>query len=158
MRRVSRASVRAASVLLSCALAAVATPRAIADAPPGRYTIAGATSATVTDGKTGLTWLRDVITPPLNTLESATKACPSGYRLPDIKELATLVDESASGLPYLDSKAFPKVSAVTLWSSTMSNASATDYQSFVMHPDGTTERVYYNGSGTTDLKVLCVSP
>lgn len=158
MRRVNVVCGSFVALLGGVALLAVtATPDAIADAPPGRYVI-DATTSTVRDTKTGLTWLRDPITPSPNTLETARKSCPAGFRLPDIKELATLVDETDTATsPYVDKTAFPALGPDGLWSDTQSVASATDYQSFVLSADGTTKTVYYNGCCDTP-KMLCVQP
>jgi hypothetical protein len=148
---------RAKVVLASIGTAALlARSPAIADAPFGRYEV---TATTVVDKKTGLTWRRDPMLPALNTLETARKTCPTGFRLPSIKEYATLVDESAKTVPFVDTKAFPNVKGSDVfWSDTESSDSASDYSSFVFASDGTTKLVYYNGSGTSGLAVMCVQP
>lgn len=69
---------------------------AIADdppgAPPGQYRSFNVESATIDDLKTHLRWVRQV--PPNRvTFAVAQSSCPSGMRLPTLKELLTLVDE-----------------------------------------------------------------
>ena len=91
-----------------------------ADAPPGRYTM---TSSAVYDTATGLTWERV----PAATMYSFTQAqtyCAdlytpdfSDWRLPSIKELETLVDESRSS-PTMDLTAFPGAPSTYVWSGT----------------------------------------
>src|SRR6185437_4573121 len=58
--------------------------------PPGRYTTSG---MQVTDNVTGLKWLQGQ---GQGTFAFAQTACPSGWRLPSIKELATLFDTAQS--------------------------------------------------------------
>ena len=142
---------------LSVIAAVASVPHALADAPPGRYVI-DAAAGTVRDTKTGLVWLRAPITPSPNTLETARKSCPAGFRLPDIKELSTLIDETpTTTAPDVDHGAFPDVGSAALWSDTQSVGSATDYSSFVLLPDGTTKTIYYNGCCDTP-QMMCVKP
>ena len=85
-----------------------------ADAPSGRYSIG---SGTVLDTKTGLRW-QQTFTPGPYTWTAALAYCrslsaggfSSGWRLPSMKELRTLVDESASN-PAIDGTAFPGLPA-----------------------------------------------
>jgi hypothetical protein len=149
-----RAQVVLASTGLAVALVGVTD--AIAKAPDGRYEIS-TSAATVRDTKTKLTWRRDPMVPALNTLETARVTCPSGFRLPTIKEYETLVDESADTVPFVDTVAFPNIKGSDVfWSDTESNNAAADYSSFVFATDGTTKLVYYNGAGTSGLVVMCV--
>jgi hypothetical protein len=63
--------------------------------PPERYTIPMPDDGTVFDTKTKLTWQRDF--GPSTNWAQATSDCAnrgSGWRLPSVKELQTLVDES----------------------------------------------------------------
>jgi hypothetical protein len=92
-----------------------------ADAPAGRYTIAG---GTVFDTKTKLTWQQ---TAPAETYTwaGAKTYCQTvgaslggtGWRLPTIKELVTIVDYSQTGTPKIDPTAFPATPAAVFWSS-----------------------------------------
>jgi Protein of unknown function (DUF1566) len=89
-----------------------------ASAPPGRYLIA---NGTVVDTKTMLTWQQAAATATYNWA-NATSYCAnlmlngvSGWRLPTVKELSTLVD--ATQLEPIDLTAFPGTSGV-FWSST----------------------------------------
>lgn len=103
-------------LLLASALAA-------ATAPTGRYTSSG---GVVKDNKTGLYW-QQAATPVMYTFASAMTYCSgniaalpgSGWRLPAVKELETLVDDSvASPGPTIDAGAFPSTPADYFWSST----------------------------------------
>ena len=94
----------------------VGSVQAHADAPAGRYTVSGSTAnATVTDNKTKLVWQQDA---PLTnyTWEEAKSHCATvgevlggtGWRLPTIKELATLLDQNRRNFSlYFDTLVFP---------------------------------------------------
>src|SRR5450432_569897 len=99
------------------------TVPALASAPAGRFT---ASAGVVHDSKTGLNWQQAVST-TLYTYASALTYCSgnvaalpgSGWRLPAIKELQTLVDDSvASPGPTIDASAFSSTPADYFWSST----------------------------------------
>ena len=118
--RCSPKSVAAAVVL---ALLAV-IPRVDATAPAGRYTVA---SGTVYDTMTKLTWQQTVSTTQY-TWSDAQSYCASlnlagtGWRVPSVKELMTLVDFSVapgSGPATIDATAFPNAPANWFWSSTL---------------------------------------
>jgi hypothetical protein len=142
-------------VLWIAALVVSIAPRATADAPPGHYLVLADDS--VRDAKTGLTWQR-TITTGVKSLEDARKVCVAPWRLPEIKELATTVDEASLALPAVDAVAFPAQPSIALWSATLSNADPEDYRSHVLNPDGTTMTVYYNGSLFGPGGVRCVQP
>jgi hypothetical protein len=114
------------ALLLGCAavIAAVfaVSRRAISSAPAGRYTIPG--DGTVYDNQTKLTWQQASL--PAQIQSAAIASCRSvalpgsGWRLPTIKELHTLIDFSASAPPYIDQTAFPGTSTTNssaYWSS-----------------------------------------
>ena len=147
-------SERMRRILGIAALIVSLAPHAAADAPDGHYTL---TADAARDTKTGLTWQRAETT-GVQSLEDARKVCVAPWRLPEIKELATLVDEDAASLPAVDGKAFPGSPSIGLWSSTLSNTEPDDYRSYVLFPDGTIDTVYYNGSLFGPGAVRCVQP
>ena len=88
-----------------------------ANSPAGRYTIG---SATVIDTKTNLTWQQPAPTGLYNWADAKTYCSSqgSGWRLPTIKELQTLIDYSQSAAPRIDS-IFSGTAAGSYWSSTV---------------------------------------
>jgi hypothetical protein len=84
-----------------------------------RYAVLG--DGTVLDTKTKLTWER-TLDPGTFVWSDANAHCASlglsggGWRLPNMKELQTLVDESATG-PAIDRVAFPDAPSEALWTS-----------------------------------------
>ena len=106
------ASLGAGVVLLALA---VGTPPAAAEAPPGRYQIA---SEEVLDTQTGLAWQR-VSSAETMSWADAQAYCKGVWRVPSMKELQTLVDETKAG-PAIDATGFADVSAASgydYWSS-----------------------------------------
>jgi hypothetical protein len=108
-----------ARFLAVVALATVAFTRsADANAPAGRYTTTG---GTVYDTKTKLTW-QQTVAPVTYTWAGAKTYCAglnlggTGWRLPTVKELQTIVDDSRTNPP-IDATAFPSTPAGTFWSS-----------------------------------------
>lgn len=104
-----------------------------ASAPAGRYTIA---NGTVYDTKTALTWQQAVSSSTYTQAAAATYCATLGlngavWRLPTIKELATIVDDSVSSPgPTIDSTAFPATPGDYFWAST-SYAGASGFGWFV---------------------------
>src|SRR4051812_45424482 len=100
-----------------------------AAAPPGRYT---ASSGTVLDTKTRLVW-QQPFAPSAMTWAAAKSYCAglgttlggSGWRLPTIKELQTLVDVSVATGPSIDANYFPNAGTGNFWSATPSTADTT---------------------------------
>ena len=94
-----------------------------AEAPPDRYTFPSA--GVVYDTRTKLTWQLE-LSGIGYTLEDATTYCASlslagsGWRLPLISELLTLVDLTQEN-PAIDSKAFPNTPPGGFWASPGSN-------------------------------------
>ena len=122
---------------------ATTTPLA---APSSNFTING---NTVHDERTGLVWQRRTDGNKYPTSAEAAAACAKveidgagGFRLPRVKELATLIDESRAG-PAIDQAAFPDTAGDWHWSATP-NLLLTDYFFAVTFGDGAT---YINVSG-----------
>jgi hypothetical protein len=106
----------ACAAFLASAFAGV--PAGRADAPPGRYVV---DSATVKDTQTGLMWQRNVDSTKYLAVSSCTSGaicdgatyCANltvngitGWRLPTVQELLTIVDETRYS-PAIDTTAFP---------------------------------------------------
>jgi hypothetical protein len=117
-----------ARFLAVVALATVPFTRsADANAPAGRYVVtsggtdAGTGNGTVYDTKTKLTWQQGVA-PGTYTWAGAKAYCAAlnlggtGWRLPTIKELQTIADDSQTN-PSIDTTAFPSTPADWFWSS-----------------------------------------
>lgn len=114
--------------LIAVVLLASATSL-LADAPAGRYAVEG---GVVLDTKTGLRW-QQMVSSPATKWTGALRYCKalslggftSGWRVPSMKELRTLVDESRYN-PAIDTTTFPGVAsagspgspATFFWSST----------------------------------------
>ena len=119
------------SFLGAVAIIAVTSPTsADANAPAGRYVVtAGGTGhGTVQDTKTGLIWQQTVTsTSAAYNWAGAKTYCAStavstslggtGWRLPTLKELQTIVDYTQATAPIIDSTAFPSTPASGFWSS-----------------------------------------
>jgi hypothetical protein len=99
-------------------------PLARANAPAGRYTVA---NGTVTDTKTTLVWQQSVSATTLYNWTDAKSYCAglgatlggSGWRLPTVRELLTIVDRSQATGPVIDQTAFPSTPAVAVWTATV---------------------------------------
>jgi hypothetical protein len=116
--------------LCAVAMIAVILPtRADANAPAGRYVVTngGTSNGTVYDTKTKLTW-QQTISSITYTWADAKTYCAgvgsslggTGWRLPTLKELQSLVDYSRTASPYsntvIDSTAFPGAPSGLFWS------------------------------------------
>ena len=128
------------------------TPHAQADAPPCRTTIS---TDTVFDKDTGLTWQRAVDAATYNQSDAMTYCSDLvlagvGWRLPSIKELQTIVDESKYN-PAIDPIAFPDTPINYFWSSSLyaGDSGSAWYVAFNVG------YVYYDSVDTT-LRVRCV--
>lgn len=101
------------------ALAAVVVPlltaTASATAPVGRYT---ASTDTVRDNRTGLTWRSAPLTGSFGQSQAGTECgrIGSGWRLPTIAELQSIVDITRTS-PAVDATAFPSTPNAFFWSS-----------------------------------------
>lgn len=87
-------------------------PVARADAPAGMYTV---TADTVKDNRTGLTWQRAASSQTMNW-QAAQAYCTNGWRLPNVRELQSLVDIRRA-FPAIDISAFPNTPEEAFWSS-----------------------------------------
>jgi Protein of unknown function (DUF1566) len=111
------------------AIIAVALPTsADANAPAGRYvvTAGGTGNGTVQDTKTGLIWQQTVSLASYDwagaktycgSTAVSTSLGGTGWRLPTLKELQTIVDYTQATDPKIDSTAFPSTPSDTFWSS-----------------------------------------
>ena len=117
------------------AIIAVALPTsADANAPAGQYvvTAGGTGNGTVYDTKSKLTWQRTVSSTTYTWADAKTYCAGvgaslggTGWRLPTLKELQTIVDYSQSN-PSIDSTAFPSTPAAWFWSSSPLAGSSSD--------------------------------
>ena len=116
----------AAGALLVSTMLLVYPPFGRADAPPGRYVVQ---NGTVLDTETGLTWQQAVPAelylwggPGCVGCSFASVYCAGlaldggGWRLPTMRELQTLVDETKSD-PAIDTNYFPGTPAEAFWTS-----------------------------------------
>ena len=141
--------VRGSFVVIGVAAGVAVAASGRAAAPSGRYQMTG---STVLDTKTGLTWQQSV---PATTYtqSGAASYCSSlgsGWRLPTMKELVTIVDPTTAN-PSIDGTAFPNTLASYFWTSTPF-AAASGYAWIVYFSYGYTET---NSVSATDL-VRCV--
>jgi hypothetical protein len=114
-----------------------------ANAPLGRYTASG---GTVVDSATHLTWQQRVATAGgddgagRSTWANAKSYCASlgsGYRLPTVKELLTIVDFSKAN-PAIDTSddAFPSTPSEAFWTATPLAGSPPTSAWFISFDDG----------------------
>jgi Protein of unknown function (DUF1566) len=107
-------------------IAVVLPTSAGANAPAGQYvvTAGGTGNGTVYDTKSKLTWQQTVSSTTYYTWADAKTYCAgvgaslggTGWRLPTLKELQSLVDYSQSTAPMIDPNAFPSTPASSFWS------------------------------------------
>lgn len=98
----------------------LAVTRVAADAPEERYDVA---DGTVHDKETRLTW-QQTVPPMMYASDVAAAYCKknmaglpgTGWRLPTLTELQTIVDDSQS-MPAADSSAFPGTPSDRFWTS-----------------------------------------
>jgi hypothetical protein len=103
-------------------LATVSPPLSRASAPAGRFTASG---GVVHDNVTGLNWQQAVASTytwdqALTYCSNNTPGLPgTGWRLPAVKELETIVDDSVpSPGPTIDASVFPSTPPSSFWVST----------------------------------------
>jgi hypothetical protein len=92
-----------------------------ASAPAGRYTVSG---GTIYDTRTKLTWQQAPATTTYTWDNAKTYCANSGWRLPRMKELLTIVDYSG-GSPAIDQTYFPSTPTGPFWTSSPAQGSAT---------------------------------
>ncbi|MEI6806062.1 MAG: DUF1566 domain-containing protein, partial [Myxococcaceae bacterium] len=87
----------------------------------GRYNVS---NGIVIDTLTGIQWQQTASSIAMNWTDAATYCANqttgglSGWRLPNIMELGTLMDYTSSTTPYLNGTVFPGTPASSFWSST----------------------------------------
>jgi hypothetical protein len=102
-----------------------------AAAPAGHFVVMA--GGIVVDTKTNLTW-QQVTSATTYTWSNAGFYCSgntpglpgTGWRLPEIKELLSLVDDRASVAPTIDTAAFPGTQSAAYWSSTRVSTDVAD--------------------------------
>jgi hypothetical protein len=104
----------------------VRTARAAPELGQNRYVVSGQSpSETLKDLGTGLVWQRN-LSASSYTFEQARAYCDGleldrpGYRVPSMKELQTLVDETKGEGPAVDEQPFPGTPGGRFWSSSQS--------------------------------------
>jgi hypothetical protein len=143
-----------------------------ADAPPGQYMTFGKDATCIADNFTHLTWMRQPVMkgslPDAQSFSQAASSCAqlnsdvgaSGWRLPSVNELQTLVDDkprpqsdgtNAPQKRAIDANAFP-ATPVTVYYWTSSAAGSNAW--FVDFGSGTAGPIPVNG---TSLYVRCVT-
>jgi hypothetical protein len=134
----------------------VAGMSAEAAAPAGRFVVSSDTK-TVTDTKTGLVWQRDVPNVTKNWSDArawcrnnSSSLPDTGWRLPSIEELQTIVDSSVVS-PAIDAAAFPNTPSDWFWTSSPWAGSSSSAWSVAFYDgDAYDVDVSYNG------RVRCV--
>ena len=106
-----------AAIGMTAALTTLWAPQSSATAPSGRYTIA---SGTVYDTQTKLTWQQMISTSSYTWADakaycSALSLNGTGWRLPSINELQTIVYDSTN--PAVDGAVFSMTPSEYFWSS-----------------------------------------
>jgi hypothetical protein len=109
------------------AVIAVGLPTsASANAPAGQYvvTASGTGNGTVYDTKSKLTWQQTVSSATYSWVAAKTYCAGvgaslggTGWRLPTIKELQSIVDLTQTAAPFIDPNAFPSTPENSFWSS-----------------------------------------
>ena len=110
------------------AIIMVTSPRSVdAAAPAGHYVVtagSGTGNGTVYDTKSKLTW-QQTVSSTAHTWADAKTYCAgvgvslggTGWRVPTIKELQSIVDLSQTAAPRIDPNAFPATPSGGFWSS-----------------------------------------
>ena len=156
MKRRLFARVAVGAVALTLAIPATAL------APAGQYATFNKDNTTITDHQTALQWQRGFTT--ATSWDDANAQCNalvlggiSGWRLPSVKELLTLVDEAVDEeyvtgrqppLQYfaIDPRAFPTTPSGSFWAWPMQNngqAWRVDFATGESHPDSPSNSGFY---------------
>jgi len=150
MKNPSQITLSLAALFTSAVIALVTG----AAAPAGRYTVA---SGTVKDIKTKLNWQQMVRSTPSNQTDAAAYCTGlslngSGWRLPTLIELETIVDYSvAPPGPTIDTTYFPSTPQAAFWTASPSiGASTAAYVGFQIGNAG------YSYTTDTTTFVRCV--
>jgi len=144
------------------AIIMVTSPRSVdAAAPDGHYVItagSGAGNGTVYDSKSKLTWQQTVSSAKYSWTEAKSYCAGvgatlggTGWRVPTIKELLSIVDFSQGG-PAVDRNAFPSTPSGEFWSSSP-KAHSSSYAWLVHFGSGGD---VYDGSVSSTFSVRCV--
>jgi hypothetical protein len=136
-----------------CVGASCTVPTAGAGAPPGRYTVS---VDTVLDTKTTLTWQRYAPVATYTWGNAGTYCADlslsgTGWRLPAVKELESLVDVRAAVAPTIDG-AFPGTPSAWFWSSSPSVGGSGS----VWVVDFASGNTSYGGDPASLLQLRCV--
>jgi hypothetical protein len=113
--------------VLAIAIIGVTLPRAVtAAAPDGHYVVTDGSetgTGTVYDTRSKLTWQKTVSSTVYTWADAKTYCAGlgtslggTGWRLPTLKELYSIVDLSRSVAPYIDPNAFPSTPSTAFWS------------------------------------------
>ena len=116
-----------ASLASSSILVSMLSRSVDAAAPAGHYVVtagSGTGNGTVYDSKSKLTWQQTASSTTYTWADAKTYCAGvgsnlggTGWRLPTIKELLSIVDLSQTTAPYIDPTAFPSTPATWFWSS-----------------------------------------
>jgi hypothetical protein len=123
------------AVFASIAIAPVAG----ADAPAGRYTVAG---GKVTDTETGLVWSQTEQPGGPWTWVDAQNQCTAPWRMPTVQELRTISDLTQTAAPTIDTAAFNGPTAGSMpsagwfWTSTVYQLQPPGYSFYVDFSNG----------------------
>jgi hypothetical protein len=143
---------------LAVLLFALCLARAAHAAPPAGQLVVSADGLSVRDTRTGLVWQRYVDGGQSYTQAGAAAYCATlelgaltGFRLPTIAELLTIVDERRAS-PALDPVAFPSTFGLTVWSATPDATNAANAWTFGFGTTGFSSRT----AVTSPYSVRCV--
>ena len=124
--------------------------RVQAAAPKGQFT--DHLDGTVTDNRTKLLWQRDMQANPLSSWSDAKTHCTDlflkgkGWRLPNVKELQTILDRTTGVSPAVDLIFFGDTIGSWHWTATQATAPtawAVDFGQGAVMPLTATDKSYY---------------